>query len=393
MAIATKISKAMEASSWIRKMFEEGAMLKQQKGEENVYDFTLGNPITEPPEAFKERLKALASDDTPRAHAYMPNSGIPWVREKIAAYLKEKSGIPYTMNQIVMTVGAAGGLNTILKALMDEGDEILTFAPFFVEYRFYADNFGGTLKTVPTTSDFMPDLEQLKTAITDKTKALIINSPNNPTGVIYPGSTLKDLAGALTEASQKVGHPIYLISDEPYRKIAFENAEVPYPSAYYKDTILITSHSKDLSIPGERIGYIAIHPESTDAEALAMATNFTNRILGYVNAPALMQRVVAELQDVPADVAGYQRKRDMFYPALTSFGYECVKPMGAFYLFPKAPGGDDVAFIQHLKKYDILAVPGSGFGAPGYFRLAYCVKDSVIERSLEGFKKAIESYA
>ena len=393
MAIATKISKAMEASSWIRKMFEEGAMLKKQKGEENVYDFTLGNPITEPPEAFKERLKALAEDDTPGTHAYMPNSGIPWVREKIAAYLQEKSGIAYTMNQIVMTVGAAGGLNTILKALMDAGDELLTFAPFFVEYRFYADNFGGTLKTVPTTDDFMPNLDQLKAAITPKTKALIMNSPNNPTGVIYPESTLKDLAAVLTEASAKIGHPVYLISDEPYRKIAFDNAVVPYPSVYYKDTIIITSHSKDLSIPGERIGYIAIHPESTDAEALSVATNFTNRILGYVNAPALMQRVVAELQDVPADVAGYQKKRDLFYPALISFGYECVKPLGAFYLFPKAPGGDDVAFIQHLKKFDILAVPGSGFGAPGYFRLAYCVRDSMIERSLDGFKKAIESFS
>ena len=393
MAISTKISKAMEASSWIRKMFEEGAMLKKQKGEENVYDFTLGNPITEPPESFKRRLKVLAADDTPGSHAYMPNSGIPWVREKIAAYLTRQTGIAYTANQIVMTVGAAGGLNVILKALMDTGDEILTFAPFFVEYRVYADNFGGTLKPVPTTDAFLPDLDMLKAAITEKTKAMIINSPNNPTGVIYSEETIKALAKTLHQASEEIGHPIYLISDEPYRKIVFENTKVPYPSVYYEDTILITSHSKDLSIPGERIGYIAIHPESTDAQALSTAANFTNRILGYVNAPALMQRVVAELQDEPADVAGYHKKRDLFYPALVSFGYEIVKPMGAFYLFPKAPGGDDVAFVNHLKKFDILAVPGSGFGTPGYFRLAYCVKDSAIERSLDGFKRAIESFS
>jgi len=392
MAISAKILKAMEASSWIRKMFEEGAMLKKEKGEENVYDFTLGNPITEPPKVFREKLTSLAADETPGTHAYMPNNGILWVREKIAEYLSGKTGIPYTAQQIVMTVGAAGGLNVILKALMDPGDEILTFAPYFVEYRVYADNFNGTLKPVPTTESFLPDLEALKAAVTPKTKALIINSPHNPTGVIYPEETIRALSETLQEASERIGHPIYLISDEPYRKIAFENTPVPYPSVFYNDTVLITSHSKDLSIPGERIGYLAIHPNSSDAEILPFATNYTNRILGYINAPALMQRVVAELQDVPADVAGYQRKRDLFYPALVSFGYEIVKPMGAFYLFPKAPGGDDVAFIQHLKKYDILAVPGSGFGAPGYFRLAYCVSDQVIERSLEGFKKALESF-
>ncbi len=393
MAISVKISKAMEASSWIRKMFEEGAALKKKKGEENVFDFTLGNPITEPPDAFKQRLRELASDKTPGTHAYMPNSGIPWVREKIAAYLSQQTGIDYTANYIVMTVGAAGALNVILKALMDPGDEILTFAPFFVEYRVYADNFNGTLKPVPTDEAFMPDFEALKASVTEKTKALIINSPHNPTGVVYSEETIKTLSETLQQVSQKIGHPIYLISDEPYRKIVFDNATVPYPSVYYKDTILITSHSKDLSLPGERIGYLAIHPKSTDAVALSVATNFTNRILGYVNAPALMQRIVAELQDEPADAVGYQRKRDLLYPALVSYGYECVKPMGAFYLFPKAPGGDDVAFINHLKKFDILAVPGSGFGAPGYFRIAYCVKESIIEKSLSGFKSAIESYS
>lgn len=393
MAISAKILKAMESSSWIRKMFEEGTALKKVKGEENVYDFTLGNPITEPPESFRQRLKALVEDDTPGTHAYMPSSGLPWVREKIAMYLSRKTGTAYTADNIVMTVGAAGALNVILKALMDPGDEILTFAPYFVEYRVYADNFNGTLKPVPTDDAFMPDLGALKNAITEKTKALIINSPHNPTGVIYSEATIKALAETLQQAARDIGHPIYLISDEPYRKIAFDGAAVPYPSNYYKDTILITSHSKDLSLPGERIGYLAIHPEATDAQDISMATNYTIRILGFINAPALMQRAVAELQDEPADVAGYQRKRDLFYPALVSFGYEVVKPMGAFYLFPKAPGGDDVAYIAHLKKFDILAVPGSGFGAPGYFRIAYCVKDSVIERSLDGFKKAIESFS
>ncbi len=392
MAISAKVLKAMESSSWIRKMFEEGAALKREKGEENVYDFTLGNPITEPPDSFKRRLMELAADETPGTHAYMPSSGLPWVKEKIAAYLSRKTGIAYTADQIVMTVGAAGGLNVILKALMDPGDEILTFAPYFVEYRVYADNFNGTLKPVPTTEDFLPDMEKLKAAITEKTKALIINSPHNPTGVIYGETILRSLSEILRQASEKIGHPIYLISDEPYRKIAFDHVTVPYPPVYYKNSVLITSHSKDLSIPGERIGYVAIHPESADAPVLSMALNYTNRVLGYINAPALMQRVVAELQDEPADVAGYQKKRDMLYPALISFGYECVKPMGAFYLFPKAPGGDDIAFIQHLKKFNILTVPGSGFGAPGYFRIAYCVKESAIERSLDGFKKAIESY-
>jgi len=391
MSISRKISKAMEASSWIRKMFEEGAMLKKEKGEENVYDFTLGNPITEPPKAFDDKLKALAAIKVPGSHAYMPNSGMVPVREKIAAYLKKQTGLPYDFNHITMTVGAAGGLNVTLKALLDPGDEVLALSPFFVEYRVYADNHGGILKPVPTTEDFLPDLEKLAAAITPATKVLIINSPNNPTGVVYSQKTLEDLSELLVTASQKIGHPIYLISDEPYRKIAFDNTEVPYPCLFYKDTLLITSHSKDLSLPGERIGYIAIHPDSTDAGALATATNFTNRILGFVNAPALMQRVVADLQDEPADVAGYQEKRDIFYPALTSFGYEMVKPEGAFYLFPKAPGNDDVAFVNHLKKYDILAVPGSGFGTPGYFRLAYCVRNSIIEKSLDGFKKAIEN--
>ena len=390
MGISRKISKAMEASSWIRKMFEEGAQLKKEKGAENVYDFTLGNPITEPPKAFEDKLKALAADTTPGTHAYMPNSGLVGVREKIAAYLKAQTGLPYAFNHITMTVGAAGGLNVTLKALLDPGDEVLALSPFFVEYGVYADNHGGILKPVPTTEAFLPDLEKLAAAITPATKALIINSPNNPTGVVYPKEVLKALGDLLATASQKVGHAIYLISDEPYRKIAFDNTEVPYPSLFYKDTLLITSHSKDLSLPGERIGYIAIHPESTDAQALATATNFTNRILGYVNAPALMQRVVADLQEEPADVAGYQEKRDLFYPALTAFGYEIIKPKGAFYLFPKAPGGDDVAFVNHLKKYDILAVPGTGFGTPGYFRLAYCVRNAIIEKSLDGFKKAIK---
>jgi aspartate aminotransferase len=385
MTISQKMMNFAERSSWIRKMFEEGARLKAEFGAENVFDFSLGNPDLPPPAQYSENVREVTAEEGPGIHGYMANSGYPFVREAVAKQISEEQGIPLNQDEILMTVGAAGGLNVIMKAILDPGDEVIILAPFFVEYHFYIDNHGGVAKVVNTASDFSLDLGAIEEAITDKTKAIIINSPNNPTGQIYSADELANLGKILAKAPQT----IYLISDEPYRKIVYDNIAVPSIFTAYKNSMVVASYSKDLSLPGERIGYIAVHPEISDHGPLIGAMTLANRILGFVNAPALMQRVVAKLQGVTVDCSIYARRRELFCQILKEAGYEFTPPRGAFYLFPKSPIADDAAFVRLLADQKILAVPGRGFGMPGYFRLAFCVEDKVIAGAGDGFKKAM----
>ena len=391
MAISKKMNEFAQTSSWIRKMFEEGARLKAEFGAENVFDFSLGNPDLSPPPEFQKTLVELAQKDSPGSHAYMPNGGYPFVREAVAARISTEQGVTLSADEMLMTCGAAGGLNVTLKALLDPGDEVIILAPFFVEYKFYVDNHGGISKVVSTDDSFDIDLGAIEAVVNEKTKAIIINSPNNPTGQIYSQESLAALGKVLAAASKKYSSTIFLIADEPYRKIVFDNNDVPSIMQAYPNSIVVSSYSKDLSLPGERIGYIALHPEIDEKLPLVGALTLANRILGFVNAPALMQRVVAELQGASVDNSIYTRRREVFCKILADTGYEFMPPKGAFYVFPKSPIADDVDFVSRLQDQKILAVPGKGFGAPGYFRLAFCVEDSVIERSAEAFRKAMES--
>ena len=388
MAISHKMRAFAEKSSWIRKMFEEGAKMKALYGAENVFDFSLGNPDVPPPPQFYDVITEIAADRSPGLHAYMPNGGYPWVREALAARMSAEQGVAIHHGDMLMTCGAAGALNVVMKALLDPGDEVILLAPYFVEYNFYVDNHGGVSRIVATDDQFNLDLPAIEAAVTSKTKAIIINSPNNPTGQIYSQKSLNQLGELLEIAGRKHDNTIYLISDEPYRKIVYDNHEVASLCQASRNAIVLSSYSKDLSLPGERIGYLAVHPEIEDKEALLNALTLANRILGFVNAPALMQRVVAELQDVTIDSSIYTRRRELFCRILEEAGFDFVKPKGAFYVFPKAPGGDDVAFCALLQEEKILAVPGRGFGAPGFFRLAFCTADDTIERSATAFKRA-----
>ena len=392
MTIAKKIEEFIERSSWIRKMFEEGARLKAEHGADKVYDFSLGNPNLPPPPAFGTALRETAADESPGVHAYMPNTGLLETRQAVASFLQSEQQVALTADDIVMTCGAAGALNVILKAVLDPGDEVITPAPFFVEYGFYADNHGGVLKTAPTRQDFTLDLEAIEAAVTDKTKVVLINSPNNPTGQVYSAESLAGLGKILTEKGKLSGRTIYLVSDEPYRKIVFDGVAVPSIFDAYPETILVTSYSKDISIPGERLGFIAVHPEATARGVLLGALALTNRILGFVNAPAMMQRVVARLQGETVDVSAYARKRELLCDGLADCGYDFVRPPGAFYLFPRSPVADDVAFVRQLQEELILVVPGSGFGGPGHFRISYCVEDDTIVNAMPGFKRVMEKY-
>ena len=362
MSIAESITGMMAGSSWIRKMFEEGARLKAEHGVENVFDFSLGNPNQDPPEEFKRALQTVVDETGPMGHAYMPNTGFPHVRQAVAEYLNIEHQINLTENDVIMTCGAAGALNVILKTILNAGEEVITPAPFFVEYKFYATNHGGTLKTVQTNSDFTLNLDALAAAITGKTKAVLINFPNNPTGQIYSEESLRKLGELLAHKGQSLNRTIYLISDEPYRKIVYEETPVPSIFGAYHETILATSYSKDLSIPGERIGFIAVNPQTTYREDLINGMTLANRILGFVNAPALVQRAVAMVQGATVDVSAYARKRELLCDGLAESGYNFVRPPGAFYLFPQTPIEDDVAFVKSLQEELILAVPGSGFG-------------------------------
>jgi len=389
MSIAGYIQESIEKSSWIRKMFEEGIKLKKEFGENNVFDFSLGNPDLDPPEKFYEVFRKYSRDAVKGAHSYMPNAGFPKVCKAIADKVSKEHGIAMTANNIIMTCGAAGGLNVVLKTLLNPGDEVVISKPYFVEYNFYVTNHNGVTKLADSNPDFSLNIGNIKKAIGKKTKAVLINSPNNPTGRIYSEMQIKELSDMLNEY-YKNGQTIYLLSDEPYREIVYDNIKVPSILAHYSNSIIVYSYSKSLSIPGERIGYIAAHPACDSIGPLMAGMILCNRILGYVNAPALMQRIVAELTDVTIDITPYKKRRDMLAGGLKSAGYLFPMPEGAFYIFCKSPIDDDVEFVRHLQKYNILAVPGSGFGGPGYFRMAYCVPEDVITRSIPKFKEAIE---
>jgi len=392
MPISEKVRKNMAEGSWIRRMFEEGAVLKQRYGEENIFDLSLGNPVMEPPTEFHQELKKLAEHPLPGMHRYMSNAGYAETRTAVAEQLSLETGIKFTMNDIVMTCGAAGALNVVLKTILNQGDEVIIFAPYFVEYLNYVDNHGGVPRILPADEQFMPKLDVLEANIGAKTKAVIINSPNNPTGVVYREDLLHQLGEILHKKEAQYGTQIFLISDEAYRKIIYDGLKYPSLLQHHRQSIIATSHSKDLALPGERIGYIAIHPNCSQRDELIDGFIFCNRILGYVNAPALMQRLVRHLQSITVSVAEYQRKRDFLYNHLTNVGYSVVKPQGAFYMFPKSPLEDDVAFVRELQQLKVLTVPGRGFGAPGHFRIAYCVDDRTLEGSTVGFRKAAQKF-
>jgi aspartate aminotransferase len=392
MSISTKIENMITRQSWIRQMFEKGAVLKAEHGAENVFDFSLGNPNVPPPEKFNEVLRDTVDSCGLGDHCYMPNTGYPIVCKSVADFLSEEQQVEVSDKDVLMTCGAAGALNVIFKTLLDAGDEVITPAPYFVEYNAYADNHGGTLKTVSTQPDFTLDVGAIAAAISEKTKAVLINSPNNPTGQVYSEESLKELGGLLETKSRELGRTLYLISDEPYRKIVYDNAVVPSIFTSYADSVIASSYSKDISLPGERIGYAAVNPRATYLENLRNGLALANRILGFVNAPALMQRVVACMQGLSVDIAEYGRKRQLLCDGLAKCGYTFTTPPGAFYLFPRSPDPDDVKFAQVLQEELILVVPGSGFGGPGHFRIAYCVEDDVITNAIPGFARAIEKY-
>jgi len=389
-AISKKIGGFITASSMIRRMFEEGLELKKRYGADKVYDFSLGNPDLSPPPIFQQTLEEVVREPLLGKHGYMPNQGYPETRRAVAAMLAETHGVPITEGEVIMTCGAGGALNIILHTLLNPGDEVIIPTPCFVEYTFYIDNNGGVAKFVPTKEDFSLDISAIAQVLSPRTKIILINSPHNPTGCVYGEENLSQLGALLRQVSATYGETIYLLADEPYRDITYDQVSVPSVFAAYDNSIVATSYSKSLSLAGERIGYAVVHPQAKEGAEIMAGLVFSNRTLGFVNAPALMQRVIARIPEARVDTTIYERKRDALYAILTEIGYECQRPHGAFYLFPRSPLPDDQAFIQILKKYRVLAVPGSSFLGPGYFRLAYCVDDGTIERARDGFQAAYE---
>lgn len=392
--ISNKMVNLVANGSAIRAMFEEGAKMAAKYGAENVYDYSLGNPNVAAPQKVEDTIVKLAQTEDPvRLHGYMSNAGFPEVREAIAQSLNTKFGTKLSANNILMTVGAAGGLNVILKTLLNPGDEVITFSPYFGEYKNYVENHQGVLvEVLPDTETFQPNLIDLEKKITAKTKALIVNTPNNPTGVVYTEEMIRALSALLVKKEQELGISIYMISDEPYRELVYDGVEVPYLTNYYHNAIVGYSYSKSLSLPGERIGYLVMPDTLDDAENVIAAASVANRILGFVNAPGLQQLVIKECMDEKTDVAYYDRNRKLLYETLTSLGFTCIKPQGAFYLFVKSPVADDKEFCAKAKEFNLLLVPGSSFGGPGYVRLAYCVKYETIERSIPAFEALAKVY-
>ena len=393
--IAEKMIPFVQNNSAIRTMFEEGNRLKKQYGADKVYDFSLGNPSVPAPDCVREAIVDLANNEDPVIlHGYMNNAGFEDVRETIAQSLNRRFGTAFSAKNLIMTVGAASGLNVILKTVLNPGEEVIVFAPYFLEYGAYVKNYDGKLVEIsPDTETFQPDLEELERKITANTRAVIVNSPHNPTGVIYSEDTIKALAAILEKKQKEYGSVIYLISDEPYRELAYDGAEVPYLTKYYKNTVVGYSYSKSLSLPGERIGYLVIPDDLEDSETVIAAAGIANRILGSVNAPSLMQKVIARCVDAEVDVAAYDKNRLALYNGLTACGFQCIKPQGAFYLFVKSPVADEKEFCEAGKKYNILMVPGSSFACPGYVRLAYCVSYETIINSLPEFKKLAAKFS
>jgi aspartate aminotransferase len=391
MGISTQIESSIANSSMIRKMFEEGDRRRQLYGAENVFDLSIGNPIFEPPAEVQKSLEKLIQSDEKGTHRYMPNSGYPKTRQYIANMLNDETGFSFGENEIIMTAGAGGALNVLFKTLLNPGDEVIVFKPYFLEYNAYVGNFGGEICAVKTKDDFQLDFTALEEKISAKTKAVLINSPNNPTGVIYSEEELAQLGRLLRQKSKEFGQPISLISDEPYRRIVYE-APAPSIFPHYENAIVATSYSKDLAMPGERIGYIAISPKHQDHELLCVGAVLSLRILGFVNAPALMQRLLPLVGDACVDLEPYRINRDLLYNHLLKIGFSCVKPAGAFYLFPKSPIEDDLAFIEAAQQLNLLMVPGSGFGMPGYFRISFCFETEMIKRSLPVFTELAKQY-
>ncbi len=392
--ISKQMQQEIAGSSAIRAMFLEGKEMAKQMGAENVYDFSLGNPMTPVPEQYNQAIiDAVRTENSLELHGYMDNAGYLETRQAVAENLNQRFGTEFEGSHIVMTVGAAGALNVVFKTILDPGDEVLALAPYFGEYRGYVANHQGILREVkPDTATFQPDLEDLQAKITPRTKGLIINNPVNPTGVIYSEATIQNIASILEEKQKEYGHEIYLVSDEPYRELVYDGNTVPFLTKYYDNTFVTYSFSKSLSIPGERIGYIAVSPCMADCSQAVQGLSVANRILGFVNAPSLMQKALVKSMDARTDVDYYDRNRRLIYGKLTELGFTCVKPQGAFYLFIQSPEPEEKKFVEAAKKHHILLVGGSSFSCPGYVRLAYCVSYEMIERSLPAFEKLAEEY-
>ncbi|MBL4824952.1 MAG: pyridoxal phosphate-dependent aminotransferase [SAR324 cluster bacterium] len=392
MSIAQSIRESMERGSWIRQMFEAGTRLKAEYGAENVFDFSLGNPILEPPQQVHEQLRLLLEKPQSGMHRYMPNAGFLETREYVASIMQNETGLPFESEDVVMCVGAGGGLNVVFKALLEAGDEVLALAPYFVEYGAYVQNHGGLLTLVKTTPEFQPDLDSIEASLSARTKIVIINTPNNPTGAVYSQQTLDKLGQLLLRKEEKFGHPIYLVSDDIYRYLVFDGLTNGNAFLSYPNSILVNSHSKDLGLAGERIGYIAVHPDVVDGEELCQALVLCNRILGFVNAPAMMQKILPLLGNARVDISVYEKSRDKIFSMISELGFEAIKPQGAFYIFPKSPDPDDVAFVKRAQEENILLVPGTGFGGPGHFRISMCCTTETIDNSRPGFERLAEYY-
>lgn len=392
--IAEKMRPLVENNSAIRAMFEEGKRLAAIYGPENVYDFSLGNPNVPAPEAVNRAITDIVAEEaSTMVHGYMSNAGFEDVRDTVAQSLNRRFGTQFHLENILMTVGAASGMNVILKTVLDPGDEVIVFAPYFMEYGAYVRNYDGVLVTVsPDTSSFQPNISELKEKITRRTKAVIINTPNNPTGVVYSSETLEQIAAVMKAKEEEYRTSIVLISDEPYRELAYDGVEVPYVTPFYHNTVVCYSYSKSLSLPGERIGYLVIPDELEDSKAVIAAATIANRVLGCVNAPSLMQRVILRCIDEKVNVEAYDKNRNLLYNGLTGFGFECIRPEGAFYLFVKSPEADDRAFSEVCKNHRLLVVPGTSFACPGYVRISYCVSYEQIERSLPAFEAVAGEY-
>ena len=387
--ISEKMKMLVKNNSVIREMFEEGKKLAKTYGEENVYDFSLGNPSVPAPKEINETIKKIVdSEDSCKVHGYMSNSGFEDVRGKIAGSLNKRFNTDFTSNNIIMTVGAASGLNIVLKSILNPDEEVIVFAPYFMEYKNYINNYDGKIKEVRCKEpEFEPDLEEFEKTITKKTRAVIINTPNNPTGTVYSEELLKKLVNIMRKKEKEFNNTIFLISDEPYRELVYDDIKVPFVTKYYDNTFVVYSYSKSLSLPGERIGYVIVPDEMEDSKTVFSAVTIANRVIGCVNAPSLMQRVIGECVDLKVDVSEYKKNRDLLYNELRKLNFECVYPKGAFYLFVKAPMDDDKEFCEIAKKYNILLVPGSSFSYPGYVRISYCVSNEMIKRSLVAFEK------
>ncbi|MDY0275184.1 MAG: pyridoxal phosphate-dependent aminotransferase [Desulfomicrobium sp.] len=394
MILSRQVNGYLTKSSWIRRMFEAGIELKKQYGSENVYDFSLGNPDLAPPQAVAQGLHALAEEAAqPFVFGYMPNAGYPQVRQQLAEVIASEQGVPVSQDEVVITCGAAGGMNALFRAVLEPGDEVICPAPYFVEYGFYVENHQGVLRPVPSKPlTFDLDLRALAATITERTRCVLVNSPNNPSGKIYSVEELAELAEILRQASARIGRPILLVSDEPYRFLAYDGVQVPGIFPVYEHSVVISSFSKNLALAGERVGYVAVNPDMAEAEKLVAGLILANRILGFVNAPAVGQKLLSKALGHAVDVSIYAQRREVMAQVLQEAGFSFTLPQGAFYFFPRIPkGGDDTAFVQALMQEQILAVPGSGFGYPGYFRLAFCVDEATIRGSAQGFARAYAS--